>query len=426
MTLKEIDLKYIWHPCSQMKDYEKIPLIPIKKAQGVYVYDFDDKAYIDCISSWWVNIFGHCNEYINSKLKEQLNSLEHILLAGFSHEGIIRLSKRLCEILPSNFTKCFYADNGSSGIEVALKMAFQYHLNKGKKRTKFLALTNSYHGETIGALSVGAVELYKDTYKDLLFEVLLSPVSKSENFEKELKEFENLLKKEGQNIAAFILEPLVQCAGNMHFYSANFIDEAIKLCKKYEILVIFDEVATGFGRTGTMFALEQCKNKPDLLCLSKAITGGYLPLCVVLSSDEIYNVFYDDYASKKAFLHSHSYTGSALACACANAVLDIFEKEDIIVKNKILSTYIASKFEELKSFDFLGNFRQCGMIYAFDILKSKRDRAGLFVYEKALKKGLILRPLANTIYFMPPYVIKKDEIDYVVQSLKEIFKSESL
>lgn len=426
MTLKELDLKYIWHPCSQMKDYEKIPLIPIKKAQGVYVYDFDDKAYIDCISSWWVNIFGHCNEYINSKLKEQLNSLEHILLAGFSHEGIIRLSKRLCELLPSTFTKCFYADNGSSGIEVALKMAFHYHLNKGKKRAKFIALENSYHGETIGALSLGAVELYKDTYKDLLFEVLLSPVPKGKDFEKEVKDFENILKKEGQNIAALILEPLAQCAGNMHFYSPAFIDELIKLCKKYEILVIFDEVATGFGRTGTMFALEQCKNKPDLLCLSKAITGGYLPLCVVLSSDEIYNVFYDDYASKKAFLHSHSYTGSALACACANAVLDIFEKEDIIVKNKILSTYIASKFEELKSFDFLGNFRQCGMIYAFDILKSKRDRAGLFVYEKALKKGLILRPLANTIYFMPPYVIKKDEIDYVVQSLKELFEENSL
>lgn len=427
MNLKELDLKHIWHPCTQMKDHEFLPLLTVKNAKGVYLYDYNNKAYIDCISSWWVNLFGHCNEYINSKITEQLSKLEHVLLAGCSHEGVIRLSARLCKILEKHkLNKCFYADNGSSSIEIALKMAFHYFANKNEKRKKFLALSNSYHGETVAALSVGDVKLYKKHYEDLLLDVLLTPVAQGEDFSKELEFLEKLLEKEGENICAFILEPLIQCAGNMHMYSANFIDEATKLCRKYGILIIFDEVAVGFGRTNTMFALEQSKAKPDLLCLSKGITGGYLPLSVLICTDEIYNAFYDDYEKNKAFLHSHSYTGNALACAAANAVLDIFENDNVLENNKILSKFIKNEFESLKEFDFLGNFRQCGMVYAFDIIKNKRQRAGLFVYEKALEKGLLLRPLANTIYFMPPFVIKNDEVSYVVSSLREIFSTNQL
>ncbi|EGK8084445.1 adenosylmethionine--8-amino-7-oxononanoate transaminase [Campylobacter lari] len=420
MNLKELDLKHIWHPCTQMSDHEFLPLIPIKKAKGVYLYDFDEKSYMDCISSWWVNIFGHCNEYINEKIKDQLQNLEHVLLAGFSHEPIIKLSQRLCKLLP--FDKCFFADNGSSAIEVALKMSFQYHLNNGSKKDKFLSLSNSYHGETLGALSVGDVALYKKTYEPLLLKSITTPVPTSKDYTKELEILESILKNHHHEICAFILEPLLQCAGNMHMYELGYLDEAVKLAKDYGVQVIFDEIATGFGRTGEMFALDYCSQRIDYICLSKAITGGYLPLSVVLTKDEIYEKFYDSYESQKAFLHSHSYTGNALACAAANATLDIFEKENIIAKNKIKSTFIKKQWESLKEFDFLGNFRNLGMVSAFDIQKSKYQRAGLEVFQRALEKSLLLRPLGNTIYFMPPYVINEDEIAYVVESLREIFK----
>lgn len=419
--LKQLDLKHIWHPCTQMKDHENVPLIPIKKAKGVWLYDFNDKRYLDCISSWWVNLFGHCNEKIANAIKKQVDELEHVILAGFTHEPIIKLSTKLCEKVGRDFNKCFYADNGSSAVEIALKMSFHYHLNQGFKKNKFLSLSNSYHGETLGALSVGDVALYKNTYNPLLLKCLNTPVPKSKNYEEELFILKEILEKHSNEICAFILEPLVQCAGNMHMYEAGFIDEAIKLCHEFNVQVIFDEIAVGFGRTGTLFALHQCKQTPDFICLSKGITGGFMPLSVVLTKDEIYQAFYAPYKEYKAFLHSHSYTGNTLACAAANAVLDIFENENILEKNKILSTFIEQEFSRLKKFDFLGNFRICGMISAFDILNSKYERAGLEVFKRALKKDLLLRPLGNTIYFMPPYVITKEQISYVVDSLEQIF-----
>lgn len=419
--LKQLDLKHIWHPCTQMKDHENVPLIPIKKAKGVWLYDFNDKRYLDCISSWWVNLFGHCNEKIANAMKKQVDELEHVILAGFTHEPIIKLSTKLCEKVGRDFNKCFYADNGSSAVEIALKMSFHYHLNQGFKKNKFLSLSNSYHGETLGALSIGDVALYKNTYNPLLLKCLNTPVPKSKNYEEELFILKEILEKHSSEICAFILEPLVQCAGNMHMYEAGFIDEAIKLCHEFNVQVIFDEIAVGFGRTGTLFALHQCKQTPDFICLSKGITGGFMPLSVVLTKDEIYQAFYAPYKEYKAFLHSHSYTGNTLACAAANAVLDIFENENILEKNKILSTFIEQEFSRLKKFDFLGNFRICGMISAFDILNAKYERAGLEVFKRALKKDLLLRPLGNTIYFMPPYVITKEQISYIVDSLEQIF-----
>lgn len=423
--LIKLDLAHIWHPCTQMKEHEFVPLIPIKRAKGVYLYDFNDKSYIDCVSSWWVNLFGHSNDYINAKIIEQLNTLEHIIMAGFSHESIIRLSKRLTDLLPAKLNKCFYADNGSSAVEVALKMSFHKNLLQGKLKNKFLSLSNSYHGETIAALSVSDVELYKKTYKSLLLECLNTPAPSGMEYEKELKKLENLLEKEHKNINAFILEPLIQCAGSMNMYSAEFVKKACQLAKSYDIDIIFDEIAVGFGRCGTMFALELCEIVPDFLCLSKGLSGGYLPISVVVTSDEIYNEFYAPYNEYKAFLHSHSYTGNALACAAANATLDIFEKDDVINQNKIKSKYINSLWQGFAEFKSVKNIRHQGMVFAFDV-KHPNPRFGLEIYIKALEFGLLLRPLGNTIYFMPPYVINNDEINYAISSIKEILRFKNL
>lgn len=423
--LIKLDLAHIWHPCTQMKEHEFVPLIPIKRAKGVYLYDFNDKSYIDCVSSWWVNLFGHSNDYINAKIIEQLNTLEHIIMAGFSHESIIRLSKRLTDLLPAKLNKCFYADNGSSAVEVALKMSFHKNLLQGKLKNKFLSLSNSYHGETIAALSVSDVELYKKTYKPLLLECLNTPAPSGMEYEKELFELENLLEKEHKNINAFILEPLIQCAGSMNMYSAEFVKKACQLAKSYDIDIIFDEIAVGFGRSGTMFALQQCEIVPDFLCLSKGLSGGYLPISVVITSDEIYNEFYAPYNEYKAFLHSHSYTGNALACAAANATLDIFIKDDVINQNKIKSEYINSLWQGFAKFKSVKNIRHQGMVFAFDI-EHPNPRFGLEIYIKALEFGLLLRPLGNTIYFMPPYVINNDEINYVISFLKEILRLKNL
>lgn len=425
LELSKLDLEHIWHPCTQMSDHENFPIIPIKSGKGAVLSDFDGNEYIDCVSSWWVNIFGHSNEYISTKLSEQAMNLEHVIMAGFSHEGIIKLSNRLINLLPKPLNKCFYGDNGSSAIEIALKMSYHKNLLLGKNKPLFLNLKNSYHGETIAALSVGDVELYKKIYKNILIKTVQTKVPM--NFkgmevsdEEALNDLKNVLENHHEQLSAFILEPLVQCAGDMNMYSADFVKKACVLAKSYDVDIIFDEVAVGFGRTGSLFALELCDVVPDFLCLSKGITGGYLPLSVVVTSDRIYNEFYGTYESNKAFLHSHSYTGNALACACANATLDIFEKENVIEKNRELSKFIKSEFSKLLKYDFIDNFRQTGMILAFDLIGFKQKRMGHLIYKQALQKGLLLRPLANTIYFMPPYVITKEQICYVVSVLDEL------
>ncbi len=422
--LKSLDLSCIWHPCTQMHDHqENIPLIPIKRAQGVYLYDFEENAYLDCISSWWVNLFGHCNPYINTKLKEQLDSLEHIIFAGFTHQPIVELSHRLLNLLDSKFGKCFYADNGSSAIEVALKMAFHSCVIQGKKKNKFLCLENAYHGETIGALSVGDIGIYTQVYQPLLLETLKIKAPVGENFKESLESLKSLLHRHKNEIVAFVLEPLIQCAGNMNMYSAKFVQEAVNLCQESGIYVIFDEIAVGFGRTGSLFAYQQCRVAPDFLCLSKGITGGYLPLSVVITSDEVYQLFYAPYEEHKAFLHSHSYTGNALACTCANAVLDIFQQDNVLENNAILSRFIWEKLQDLRAFNFVRNLRYCGMVFAFDLAGFEGKRKGLEVFNKGLKYGLLLRPLGNTIYLMPPYVLTQEQAGYIVESLTTILST---
>ena len=417
------DLKNIWHPCTQMKDHETLPLIPIKRAKGIYLYDFDDKSYIDAISSWWVNIFGHVNEHISSKIKEQLDILEHVLLAGFTHKPAVNLAEKIVNLTPKGLDKVFFADNGSSAVEVALKMSFHYHRNLGKNRPLFLSLTNSYHGETIGALSVGDVELYKETYAPLLISCIQTPVPKDQSKEsakEAIVELESILKERGSEISAFILEPLVQGAGYMHMYHPLYITLAKKVCEKHGIHLIVDEIMTGFGRTGTMFACEQAGITPDFMTVSKGLTGGYLPLALTLTTIDVYNAFYCDYGEYKAFLHSHSYTGNPLACTAALATIELFEASDVLGENRKKSAYILEKLEKFKVLKNVKEVRQTGMISAIELKGyTAEERIGLKVYEYGLEQGVLLRPLGHIVYFMPPYVITYDEIDKMIDTAYE-------
>lgn len=423
MTNQEIaerDLRHIWHPCTQMKDYEFLPMIPVRKGEGVYLEDFEGRRFIDAISSWWVNIFGHANPYISEAVRRQAETLEHVILAGFTHEPIVRLSERLAELTPRELTRCFYADNGSSAVEVALKMAYHYFKNRGKEKPLFISLTNSYHGETIGALSVGDVELYKSTYEPLLLRTIQTPVPVDQSEAAAVaaaEALDALLEKHAHETAALIVEPLLQGAGSMHMYHPRYLLEARKLCDRYDVLLIADEIMTGFGRTGTMFACEQAGISPDFMTLSKGLTGGYLPLSVTMTTEKVYAAFYCDYNEHKAFLHSHSYTGNALACAAANATLDIFETERVIEANKQLSKIMAEELSRFEALDNVKSVRQTGMVGAVELKGyAPEERIGLNVFRYALEKGVLLRPLGPVVYFMPPYVINPDELKHVIQT----------
>ncbi len=415
------DLEYIFHPCSQMKDYESnLPLIPIARGEGAYLYDFDGNRYLDAISSWWVNLFGHTNPKISQKLKEQLDTLEHVIFAGFTHEPAVKLAKRLVTLAPKGLKKVFFADNGSSAIEIALKMSFQYYKNRGEVRPHFISLENSYHGETMGALAVGDVSLYKEIYKEILIESLQakSPALCSEN--EALEDMERLLKEHKNRVSSVVIEPLVQCAGSMAMYDASYITKLRILCSQYSVHLIADEIAVGFGRTGTMFACEQANITPDFLCLSKGITGGYLPLSTVLITNDIYSAFYCDYTSGKSFLDSHSYTGNTLACTAANATLDIFEEEQIIKKNSTLIECISKELKTIAPLPHIKETRQRGMIAAIELEGFPADRrVNLEIYRYALKQGVLIRPLGNVIYIMPPYIITTDELKKIFNVIKE-------
>ena len=428
------DLSVLWHPCTQMKDHETLPIIPIKKGQGVWLEDFDGNHYLDAISSWWVNLFGHANPYINAALKDQLDTLEHVIFAGFTHESAIKLAEKLVEVTPEGLNRCFFADNGSSAVEVTLKMSFHYWRNLGQtQKTKFVTLENSYHGETLGALAVGNVQLYKDTYAPLLMEVITVPgpdcyyretgESWADYSTRRFALMEQVLQANAESISAVIIEPLVQCAGNMRMYDPVYLTLLRAACDKYNVHLIVDEIAVGFGRTGTLFACEQADISPDFMCLSKGLTGGYLPLSTVLTTHQIYQAFYDDYQKLTAFLHSHSYTGNALACRAGLATLDIFQNNNVIENNKSLIKVLAELAQRFNEHTHVAEVRQTGMILAIEMVKNKRtrepyswqERRGYKVYQYALSKGVILRPLGNVIYFMPPYIITKEELLLIAQ-----------
>lgn len=415
------DLTHIFHPCTQMRDHFDglFPLIPIKSAKGVYLYDFDGNSYIDAISSWWTNLFGHSNEYINQKIKEQIETLEHVIFAGFTHLPAINLAERLIKIAPKGLNKIFFVDNGSSGIEVALKMSFHAHKNMGKEKELFVSLTGSYHGETLGALAVGGISLYKDIYSKITIKSIQTKAPKNSSLEsanEAIQELEKLFLDHKDKISAFIIEPLIQCANGMKIYHPSFLTEAKRLCEKFDIHLIADEVAVGFGRTGTFFACEQANITPDFMVLSKGLTGGYLPLAVVLFKDEIFECFNCDYLSGKNFLHSHSYTGNPISCTVANGVLDIFEKNDVLTENTKKSSYIKNKLEAFRELKNVAEVRSLGMIFAIELKGYEpEDRVNLKIYNYAINHGVLLRPLGNVVYFMPPYVIEQKEIDKMLQ-----------
>ena len=440
-AIVERDLRVLWHPCSQMKDHDPkvnpvdaMPLIPIKSGQGVWLEDFEGKRYLDAISSWWVNIFGHANPVINQAIKQQLDTLEHVILGGFTHEAALTLAEKLVEITPTGLDKCFYADNGSSAVEVALKMSFHYWRNCGKsKKNKFITLENSYHGETLGALAVGNVALYKETYAPLLMNVITVPGPDCYYREtgetwrdysiRRFAEMELALATHADSTCAVIVEPLVQCAGNMRMYHPVYLSMLREACNRYGVHLIADEIAVGFGRTGTLFACEQATISPDFMCLSKGMTGGYLPLAAVLTSDTVYQAFYDDYQSLTAFLHSHSYTGNALGCRAALATISLFQQQDVIGNNRRLAALMSKAVERFQAHPHVAEVRQTGMIVAIELVKNKQtreaypwqQRRGLKVYRYALEQGVLLRPLGNVIYFMPPYVISESEISLMVE-----------
>jgi len=433
-SLVERDLAVLWHPCSQMKDYETLPMIPIRRGRGVWLEDFDGKRYLDAISSWWVNLFGHSNPQINEAIRAQLDELEHVILAGFTHQPVLQLSEQLVAVTPPGLARCFYADNGSSAVEVAVKMSFHYWRNQGQtEKTRFVTLGNSYHGETLGALAVGNVQLYKDTYRPLLMDTLTVPSpdcfyrESGESWEdysrRQFEPMERCLQQQAAQICAVIVEPLVQCAGNMRMYHPVYLNLLREACDRYDVHLIADEIAVGFGRTGTLFACEQAGISPDFLCLSKGLTGGYLPLSVVLTTEQIYQAFYADYETLKAFLHSHSYTGNPLGCTAALATLEIFRSRDVLGRNAGLARYMARAVAELEDHPHVGEIRQHGMILAIEMVRDRhsrepfpwQERRGLTVYRHALENGVLLRPLGNVVYFMPPYVIEEAEIDLLAR-----------
>jgi adenosylmethionine-8-amino-7-oxononanoate aminotransferase len=425
MTNKKLldrSLQAVWHPCTQMKQHERYPLVPISRGEGVWLYDEDGNRYLDAVSSWWVNLFGHNNAQIKDAIKLQLDKLEHVMLAGFTHEPVVNLSEKLATL--TGLGHAFYASDGASATEIALKMSFHYWRNHGKsKKTKFISLQNSYHGETLGALGVTDVAIFKDTYAPLLLQSVQMPSpdfrlaeagESAESFALRCAEhLEAYMAENAEELAAFIVEPLVQCAAGMGIYHSVYLKRAREICSKFQVHLIADEIAVGFGRTGTMFACESAGIKPDLICLSKGITGGYLPLSVVLCNSEIYNAFYDDRVVK-GFLHSHSYTGNPLACSAALATLAIFETEDIIVNNREKSVSICAKMQVLTDMP-IEYLRHQGMIFAFDV-KTNNSNFSKDCYMTALKQGLLIRPIGNTVYLMPPYVIDDAEIDLMLDA----------
>ncbi len=416
--------KAVWHPCTQMKQHERLPLVPISHGQGVWLYDFEGQHYLDAISSWWVNLFGHANPRINAALKDQLEKLEHVMLAGFTHTPVIELSERLAQLAPGNLGHCFYGSDGASAIEIALKMSFHYWRNSGQAaKTGFVSVANGYHGETLGALSVTDVALFKDTYAPLLRQTyqttspdarLAEPGESAEAYALRCAEaLAQYLEQHHASTAALIVEPLVQCAGGMAMHHPIYLKRARELCSQFGVHLIADEIAVGFGRTGTMFACEQAGIVPDFLCLSKGLTGGYLPLSVVMTNDEIYQAFYHDEVAR-GFLHSHSYTGNPLACRAALATLDIFAQDNVITMNCVKAAQFTQAMQPLRDHPRVHHFRHLGMIWAFDVADAGPTFSQDF-YQAALRRGLLLRPLGHTVYFMPPYVVGMEEIALLVQ-----------
>lgn len=424
------DLAVVWHPCTQMREHRgELPLIPIRRGRGVWLEGLDGRRYLDAISSWWTNLFGHANPRIAAAIGAQAAELEHVIYAGFAHSPGLQLAERLVALAPPGLSRVFYGENGSAAIEIALKMSFHAHQNRGEgQRTRFVALQNGYHGETLGALAVSDIPLFRRVYAPLLLEPLFAPspdafhAAPGEDAEacarRAAAALGALFEREAGRIAALVMEPRVQCAGGMRMHHPVYIAEARRLCDAHGVHLIADEIAVGFGRTGTLFACEQAAVTPDFLCLSKGLTAGSLPLSAVLTTEAVFEAFWSEDRTR-GFLHSHSYTGNPIACAAANATLDLFAERDVIADNRKLAARLAAAAAPLADHAVVGELRQAGMILAFELVEDRASRRpysdhprrrALAAYRAGLEAGAVLRPLGNVLYWMPPYCIDDEAI----------------
>ena len=427
--LLQRSLHAVWHPCTQMKAHETLPLVPIARGEGVWLYDHDGRRYLDAVSSWWVNLFGHANPRINAALRDQLDKLEHVMLAGFTHEPVVALSERLAALTGGALGHCFYASDGASAVEIALKMSLHYWRNVGQpQKTRYLHLAGSYHGETVGALAVTDVAIFRDAYAPLLRAAqpvpspdarLAAPGESAADYARRCaRALDEHLAAHRDEIAALIVEPLVHGAAGMAMYDPEYLRLARASCDRHGVHLIADEIAVGCGRTGTFFACEQADIWPDFLCLSKGISGGYLPLSLVMTTDEIYRAFYADEVPR-GFLHSHSYTGNPLACRAALATLDIFRDDAVLDANRTRAAWLDEHAAGLGDHPRIRNFRNRGMIWAFDV-DTVDPRFARRAFANGLRHELLLRPIGNTVYFMPPYVIGEDEMTLLLRGTQHV------
>ncbi|HEV8691802.1 MAG TPA: adenosylmethionine--8-amino-7-oxononanoate transaminase [Ideonella sp.] len=413
-------LAAVWHPCTQMKLHARAespqPLIPVARAEGVWLHDHEGRRYLDGISSWWVNLFGHNHPAIREALIEQLHTLDHVMLAGFTHAPVVELSERLSEL--TGLGHAFYGSDGASATEIALKMSAHFWRNAGRPaKNQFVGIAGGYHGETVGALAVTDIALFREAYAPLvrLAATVPSPdarqaapgESAADVAERAALALDAWLTEHAGDIAAVIAEPLVQCAAGMAMHDPVYLKRLRELCDQHQVHLVLDEIAVGFGRTGTLFAHQQAGIRPDFLCLSKGLTGGTLPLSAVLTTDAVYQAFYDDEVAR-GFLHSHSYTGNPLACRAALATLDLIERSDAIANNRVTAERLAAAFEPLSTHPRVRHARRQGMIFAWDVVSSLPDFARRYA-SHALAQGLLLRPIGHTLYAMPPYVIDESE-----------------
>lgn len=424
-------LASVWHPCTQMQRAEVVPPLPIARASGPWLFDQDGQRYFDANSSWWVNLFGHADERINTALKAQLDTLPHVMLAGCTHAPAVELAERLSARTGGVLGHAFYASDGASAVEIALKMSFHYWRNVGQgDKREFVCLRQGYHGETLGALAVTDVAVFRDAYDPLLMRShqVASPDARQAQpgedaaavAQRAAAELEALLQQRQGQIAAVIIEPLVQCAAGMAMHDASYVRQVRALCDRYQVHLIADEIAVGCGRTGTFFACEQAGIWPDFVCLSKGITGGYLPLSLVLTRDAVYRAFLSDDVAR-GFLHSHSYTGNALACRAALAVLDRFEQDDVLAHNAQQALTLDAALQPLHKDPRIEHWRRCGMIWAFDVRpEHAQGRFAERFHQIARRYELLIRPIGRTVYLMPPYLLNEALSQWLAQRLMAV------
>jgi lysine---8-amino-7-oxononanoate aminotransferase len=435
--LIEKSSQYMWLPFTQMKDYDENPLV-IESGEGVYLRDIYGREYLDGYSSLWLNVHGHRNEEINQAIKNQLDKIAHSTLLGATNVPSILLAEKLVALSPERLKRVFYSDSGATSVEIAIKMAYQYWQNKGRpEKQKFLTLQNAYHGDTVGAISVGKVDIFHRVYKSLMFDSLVAPfpdvahhpglTTEDRIRDQALNELEVILQEHHQDIAGMTVESMIQGAGGMNIMPKGYFKSVEQLCRKYEILLIVDEVATGFGRTGKMFAVEHENVQPDIMTVAKGITGGYLPIAATLTTEEVYEAFYDDYTSLKTFFHGHSYTGNQLGCAAALANLEIYERDNLIGRVQEKTEIIHSLLAPLNDHPHVSSIRQLGMICGIELVQDKaskksflwEDRIGYWTTIKMRDLGMLTRPIGDTIVFMPPLATTEAELTKMVGIMTE-------